>query len=299
MIYIKSQILKLAKYLPKKISLLDIGSALDFGIKNNWLNDISQFTNTLSFDPNDESQNNSIGLFNKNGFMDFYECKDPFMSSFFKPNKILKDYQNQSARLDYKLKKNQKVVKLDSLSLEELDVIKIDTQGSEFEIIEGGIEYIKKFKPLLFLETWTYPFYEKQKLFYEIVSELQIHGYEIWGVDICSSFRLRNTDILDNSISRERLSGLNLFLSPKIDEIISSFQEEKLKIYSFIYYLHGYSDFAYRLLKNINNDSFKLNMKANIENYSRYQKIYELFFLLKKVKNKLLNKQLLRFQKFT
>jgi FkbM family methyltransferase len=296
MIYNKSQILKLAKYLPKKISLLDVGSAVD---EDNWISDISQFTDKLSLDPNDESEENRIGLFNKNDFIDFYECKDPFMSSFFKPNKIIKDFQSQSSRLDYKLKKNQKVVKLDSLSIKELDVIKIDTQGSEFEIIEGGIEYIKKFKPLLFLETWTYPFYEKIKLFNEIVRELHIHGYEIWGVDICSSFRLKNIDKLHNNISRERLSGLNLFLSPKIDEIISSFPIEKLKVYSFIFYLHGYSNFAYYLLKNINNDTFKLNMKANIENYSKYQKINELFFLLKKVKNKLLGKKLLRFQKFT
>ena len=66
-------------------------------------------------------------------------------------------------KINYQGKNIQKEIAVDTLSNKlkdfknKIDLIKIDTQGSEYEIIEGGLDRISNDKPFLFLETWTYP----------------------------------------------------------------------------------------------------------------------------------------------
>jgi len=43
---------------------------------------------------------------------------------------------------------------IDSLNLSELDFIKLDVEGYELKALKGGIETIKKFKPIITLECW-------------------------------------------------------------------------------------------------------------------------------------------------
>ncbi len=47
------------------------------------------------------------------------------------------------------------IVSIDSLNLDDVDLIKIDTQGSEFPILKGATETIKKCKPWLCFELGT------------------------------------------------------------------------------------------------------------------------------------------------
>ena len=47
------------------------------------------------------------------------------------------------------------LITLDSLHLEKLDFIKLDVEGYEPLVIEGGIETITKFKPIITLESWS------------------------------------------------------------------------------------------------------------------------------------------------
>ena len=72
-----------------------------------------------------------------------------------------KEIEMKVDTLDNKMKNNDK----------KIDLIKIDTQGSEFEIIQGGLQTIKKDKPFIFVETWSYPYYEKIKYFDEFFSD--------------------------------------------------------------------------------------------------------------------------------
>ena len=68
-------------------------------------------------------------------------------SSDFRPSDI---YEVQTTTLDEIFKDS-----------EQLDFIKIDTQGCEPEIIEGGKEVIKKFKPIIFLEFWPWGYNQR------------------------------------------------------------------------------------------------------------------------------------------
>jgi FkbM family methyltransferase len=45
-----------------------------------------------------------------------------------------------------------KVSKLDDIIKDKVDLIKIDTEGCELNILKGGVEIIKKYKPKIFLE---------------------------------------------------------------------------------------------------------------------------------------------------
>ena len=47
-----------------------------------------------------------------------------------------------------------KTLTIDSLNLSELDFIKLDVEGYELKALKGGIETIKKFKPIITLECW-------------------------------------------------------------------------------------------------------------------------------------------------
>jgi FkbM family methyltransferase len=44
------------------------------------------------------------------------------------------------------------VVTIDNLNLERLDLLKIDVENMEFEVLDGAIETIKKYKPVIVLE---------------------------------------------------------------------------------------------------------------------------------------------------
>ena len=46
------------------------------------------------------------------------------------------------------------LITIDSLNLDKLDFIKIDVEGYEPLVIEGGINTIKKYKPIITLESW-------------------------------------------------------------------------------------------------------------------------------------------------
>ena len=48
----------------------------------------------------------------------------------------------------------EKCITIDSLGLKELDFIKIDVEGAEFEVLAGAAETIKKLHPVIILETW-------------------------------------------------------------------------------------------------------------------------------------------------
>jgi hypothetical protein len=44
------------------------------------------------------------------------------------------------------------LITLDSLNLENVDLIKIDVQGTEIDVVKGGVETIKRNKPIMIVE---------------------------------------------------------------------------------------------------------------------------------------------------
>lgn len=108
----------------------------------------------------------------------YLDSLDPGSTSIFKKNIIVGD----------------KVAKVETTSLDEyfktkkqkIDLIKIDTQGSEEMIIKGARNVIKRDKPIIFMEFWPIGLrragYEPERLLAEVVKL----GYEIENVNTSS-----------------------------------------------------------------------------------------------------------------
>lgn len=89
---------------------------------------------------------NNIALSNKEGYEIFYYNKMLSGNSSMKVlnSKVkLEEFNCKLSRLDTYVEENE---------IEKIDVIKCDTEGSELLVFEGGIESIKKFKPVVYTE---------------------------------------------------------------------------------------------------------------------------------------------------
>jgi FkbM family methyltransferase len=268
-----NHIKKLEKKVPK-IDYLDIGSRGDI---LGWFKIIQKNLNVIErFEADD-----GIAIFNKKiedaNF--FLTKKDPSRSSLFEPNKILSIYEKQSSRLDIQKKKTSTDT-LDNLYLKKnIDLIKIDTQGSEYEIIDGGLNFIKKHKPLLFLETWSFEYYKDIKLFDQIITKLKTINYELYGLDIAASHRIDLIKSFGSNLGSERHTGFNIFMAPNLDEIKKLDIEKRIKI-SFIFFVNDLISHAYFLIDDIQNSEFKTQMEILIKKRIKYKKFYKLMKII-------------------
>jgi len=61
---------------------------------------------------------------------------------------------SSTTRRKFKEYRHINTITLDSLELEQLDFIKIDVEGSEWQMIDGGIKTLAKYRPMIILETF-------------------------------------------------------------------------------------------------------------------------------------------------
>ena len=95
------------------------------------------------------------GLSNKNEYQFWsWACPDNIAASGLKGGSL---GPHSKHNVEFKGIDNTKPVELitiDSLNLEKLDFIKLDVEGYEVKAIEGGLNTIKKLKPVIVLEHW-------------------------------------------------------------------------------------------------------------------------------------------------
>lgn len=78
---------------------------------------------------------------------------------------------------------NINMIHLDDITLnEKVDFIKIDVEGCEQEVLQGGIELIKKCKPVIVIENW-------EKKPYDILLQL---GYNYYKLNYCNELYVPN-----------------------------------------------------------------------------------------------------------
>jgi FkbM family methyltransferase len=122
------------------------------------------------------TNNYYIGLLTKdNSEYDFYSRKDTPIGT---GNSIYRELTSFYSDNQIKIIK-QKGIKLDDIFTEdtEFDLIKIDTQGSELDIIKGGINLCKKAKGIL-LEVSLTQYNENAPLYDEVIQFMDDFGYK-------------------------------------------------------------------------------------------------------------------------
>lgn len=88
-----------------------------------------------------------------------------------------------STQIDNREHTEVKVIKLDSWAitknLSQVDLLKIDVEGYEYEVLKGGVELLKRFKPTLFIELDDENLRLQQSSALELVEFLQALGYQL------------------------------------------------------------------------------------------------------------------------
>jgi FkbM family methyltransferase len=189
------------------ITALDIGGA--YGLQPHWERFVG---NSLffMFEPHPESYNELLAryrndpngkffrplpyaLAEKDGKTLFYATNCPTGSSLLKPNKQWK-YHSDSDPYYYPLKE----LEIEALSLntalnqeciQDIDVIKMDTQGAELSILRGLDENRLNKTLLVELEILFEPFYENSSRLADVENFMNDHGLEMYDVRVVRSAR--------------------------------------------------------------------------------------------------------------
>ena len=172
--------LKLVNLLDRKIQVLDVGAR---GGLIGWLKEIENFCDVYSSeaDPN-LGEYKFNGFFNNNLKKNFYLCKENSQSSFFAPNPEINNFEDQESRLNFKIIKDLNTITIDSLNIEnDIDIIKIDTQGFEWQVLDGATETVKRAQGVL-LELSLVPLYDGQRLWREIIERMEKEGFTLWVI---------------------------------------------------------------------------------------------------------------------
>ena len=264
-----------SKFLNRKINYVDIGAA---GGLPKILYDFRKSLYTIGFAPflnsynklisNQESYFFNIGLSNSKGERTLYVTENPFQSSFYPPSNKLKKFDNEhykTRKITSKIK--VKVNRLDNVFKEikslELDIVKIDTQGSELDILKGAIKTLQKFYPVLLIETWTVDVYENAPKLNEILNFLEKINYEIWDLEKAAAWHHADS----SPSSKPILIGLNLLCGPKNIKNRKIWSVSQASIIALFVWNSGYIGKAYEICS-----TYKLTELKNILLKLQYRK---------------------------
>jgi len=195
-----------------KINIIDVGSA---GERPYFWPDNS-LANYYEFEPNEDG--GSVGLGSVNLKRKLYVSKNDHMSSVYKPKMIdiskvfhEKHWKERGVveELEIKIQRLDEI--LDPAS--NVDFIKIDTQGSEYEILKGAKKTIEKCRPIIYCECWLYEVYSEAPLFSKVFDLLKDWGYEICAIETGAAWDMAINEA--GSVGRKVPIGLDIIAAPR------------------------------------------------------------------------------------
>ena len=197
------------------INVHDVGSA---GSRQYYFADRGDRIKFTDFEANSNGKLRALGSTNMEG--NLFVTENDHMSSLYKPNI---DYLQE--RFDTKHWRDRRVSrvvetlvdKLDDLFdyNSTLDFLKIDTQGSEFEILSGAKKVISQQKPLIYCECWLQNVYQNAPQVDQVLALSSELGYEVCALDIGADWDLKHGTSLPG---RKLPVGVDLLLIPKVVE---------------------------------------------------------------------------------
>lgn len=194
--FIKKRDSKLAHQLEtilggNSISLVDIGAA--GGLQDRW-RPFSKFVDLVAVEPDPRAKESieklestilrslhrvNSPLASTNRELDFYLCKHPRQSSVFKPNAAHFAKYNDGHKWNVEKVEEMSAITLDSAiaSRVKSDFLKIDTQGSELDILQGAAETLQSCLGVE-AEVEFREMYELQPLFGDLAKYMLDNGFE-------------------------------------------------------------------------------------------------------------------------
>jgi len=262
------------------ITLFDVGAR--WGIPTE-LEPIKSILSRVGFDADSSACNElneqSHNLFNSNvypffigsvdGEVEFFLYEDRSASSILKPNNrykrlfepnlnISKSINLKSVTLDTFLRKNS--------NIQPPDILKIDTQGSELDVLKGGVNLLKS-TVLVDVEVQFIKQYENAVCFEDILSFMRAHGFDL---------------VYLNRVTQQRF-GCPLYSKGQLtfgdaifarrEDCLDGFSDSALIRYILILFNYGFFDIAYSLLEKIP-DSKEKNIITQVFNRTFQEKLY-------------------------
>lgn len=292
--------------LQKKIDVLDVGAIGDM----DWpFNSYKKEINFIKIDPQFSSHDHSDSKFksvlwniNETLEMNIFNTKET--SSLYPPNLNFLSYFPEVSRFNIVKKEKFETVTIDNMvqqnNINNLDFIKIDTQGAELNIIKGGEKFLSKNIVGLQIEVEFERIYEKQPLFSEVDSFIRNNlNLSLWDLDL-RYFKYKSKHI-KNINKKGRLIYANALylrsienLSEWLGELDSQFIKSKLYSLFKISLFYGYLDYCFALIES---EAFKSNFDTieieKLNNDIKKNKIFDfpfiknryIYFLIKMIAN--------------
>ena len=259
----------------KKISFLDVGASIQ--IIPRWKRLDKKNLQYILFEPNENeikklNKNKNFyldykiyktALSNKNSKLTLNITKGIYQSSILKPNfKFINQFLNPSR---YKIVKREQIFakRLDSLKISNSDFIKVDTQGYNYEVLQGSQGILKNTIGVETEAEFT-QIYQRQKLFGHISEILNKNNFDF--IDFLTLKRW-NRNNLDNY--GQCTFGNALFL--KKPEYVFNLSKDKIIKYIAICTLYNKFDLIDHILESKKfNKTEKLRIKENLKFFKKY-----------------------------
>jgi FkbM family methyltransferase len=197
------------------------------------------------------------------GEKELFLTNDRSQSSIYPPSESNKQFES----IHWKNRQVEKVINVPISTLDialadcNIDAVKIDTQGGEWDILNGASYLLSNQSPILFLETWCHEVYSGAPLMGEILTFLSRFGYEVWAVEPAAEWGYEIP--LQNKHSRQRLVGLNLMLVPSFDAL-RGLPDDRLRARIEILSWYGFLDVAFLFAKEINDIALMRKIEKKI-----------------------------------
>lgn len=184
------------------------------------------------------------------GAVDFHLCKKQQVSSVFLPNmdflRKFPDVERYEVIKTISLQTDTLSNQLKSKNINEVDFIKIDTQGYELPILKGAHDFLDKVIGLE-LEVEFAPLYKNQPLFSEVNGFATNYGFELF--DIRRYYWNRKETVQTDNQKGQLVFGDALFFrNPDQVLLMEGVSQEKIARAVYIYLAYGYADLAHSLL---------------------------------------------------
>tara|TARA_B100000963_G_scaffold362041_1_gene402491 strand:+ start:19307 stop:20266 length:960 start_codon:yes stop_codon:yes gene_type:complete len=188
------------------VNYVDIGSSHNQNLlikylKNHLKIKTTNFDAFDTYDQNDILTNTHKKLVSdKKKVVNFYENFQAELSSVYPVSEKYRDLFKEN----FKGRKIKNATRLETISLDELNLknvnmIKIDTQGYNYEIINGAKKTLSENFPIIVVEAWNIDIYKQEFNIGDQISKLKEIGYVLLDIEMSHNWDVSNNLKLYNS----------------------------------------------------------------------------------------------------
>jgi FkbM family methyltransferase len=185
----------------KKICMLDIGA--NEGQTIDWALNLFESVEIFSFEPTErlflnlksKYKNKDIKLYNlalsdSKGTIKFYTSSHSMTNSLLKPRMEMYEKHIEKEIYDDMSAKSEELVEVnrlddwydENLNDEKIDILKIDTQGNDFNVLLGAPKLLNNKVSIIIIEIEYLEFYQGVVPFYKIIELLMNSGFYVHSI---------------------------------------------------------------------------------------------------------------------